>query len=124
MAIDHTERIKGVVKAALKEAAMGEPFGCFAAFCFAPQYAQVAGKSVMAGIAPAWFVTVTIRNTGLGQPDIGNGKAVYGILPDDAILSASAVELLADCRTERDQMNAQSLQQVGMDLTKALERRN
>src|SRR5690242_6316147 len=90
---------------------MGEPFG------FA-----VSGPSIWPLIGPdgqpappgpAWFVLVTIRATGLGEPDIGNGFPVPGILPSDADMQAVAQALLARCRRERDQGDASALRAAG-----------
>lgn len=117
MSVEHDARLRGVVKNALKDAAMGEPFGSFVTFTFAPQFAQGPdGSAVPVGLAPAWFILVTIRATGLGEPDIGNGRSVYGVLPSDAEIAEAAVSLLGECRKERDDTTAKTLQ-VGRDLT-------
>lgn len=125
MAVDHTARLNGVVKAALKEAAMGETFGYFVTFTFAPMYAEGPnGERMVVGLGPAWFVFVTIRGAGLTDPDIGKGRAVEGgVLPDDEPFRDLAVTLLEECREERGQAQRGTMAQVGMDLTKALERR-
>lgn len=122
MSTDHHERIARIVDRALKEAALGEPYGFTVSGPSAwPQYAQTPdGKQAMAGLAPAWFVLVTIR-AGLGEPDIGNGFPIPGVLPEDELFRQVATGLLEKCRQERDAVNGQAMKQLGMDLTKALE---
>jgi hypothetical protein len=46
---------------------------------------------------------VTIPHTLVGQPDVGNGIPVFGVLPDDAALRAAAMALLDKNRQERGQ---------------------
>lgn len=110
MSVDHTERIKGVVKAALKQASMGEAFG-FAVH--GPSIWPFRGPDgTVVGQGPAWFVVVTIR-AGLGEPDIGNGFPVPGILPEDEAFRTVATGLLERDRRERDATNAKALQAAG-----------
>ena len=121
MSVDHHERIKGVVKAALKEACMGEPFG------FAVTPASVWPIPVKpparddlppeTADMPAWFVLVTIRGAGLGEPDIGNGFPVAGILPPDEHFRQIATQLLERCRRERDATNLKAMQAAGPSMS-------
>ena len=111
MSVDHHERIKGVVKAALKDASIGEPFG----FAVTPAsiWPLVDNEGKPLGPGPAWFVTVTIRGAGLGEPDIGNGFPVPGILPSDDHFRQVATGLLERCRQERDATNLAAIQAAG-----------
>jgi hypothetical protein len=108
---DHHERLKGVVKTALKEAAMGEPFGFVVSTPGIWPVKDDQGQDV--GAAPGWFIVVTIRGAGLGEPDIGNGFPVYGVLPNDDDFRNVARRLLERCRQERDSINVKALQAVG-----------
>jgi hypothetical protein len=109
--VEHRARLEGVVKAALKEAAMGEPFG------FAVNgpgvWPLIDNQGQQAPPGPAWFVLVTIRPTGVGEPDIGNGFPVPGVLPEDEAFRAVAKGLLERCRREREQGNRKVLAAVG-----------
>jgi hypothetical protein len=111
MTVEHRARLEGVVKAALKEAAMGEPFG------FAVNgpgvWPLLDGQGNPAQPGPAWFVLVTIRPTGVGEPDIGNGFPIPGVLPEDEAFRQVAKGLLERCRTEREQGNRKVLAAVG-----------
>ena len=116
MSVDHHERIKGVVKAALKEACMGEPFGCAVTppsvwpVPVAPPERE--GEPPVTQNMPAWFVLVTIR-AGLGEPDIGNGFPVPGVLPTDEHFRQVATQLLERNRRERDATNLAAMQAAG-----------
>lgn len=111
MSINHRERIEGVVKTALKEKAMGEPFG----FVLSPPsvwpFMDQMGNQV--GQGPAWFITVTIRSDALGEPDIWSGFPVPGILPADEDFKRVATGLLENCLQQREQKKAAVLQAVG-----------
>lgn len=111
MSIGHQKRIERVVDDALKQAAMGESYGFAVSGPSIWPLIDPAGNQVPPG--PAWFVLVTIRATGVGEPDIGNGFPVPGILPSEENFRNVAQALLARCRAERDQGNAQALQAAG-----------
>lgn len=115
MSVDHHERIKGVVKTALREAAAGEPFGFVV--CTPAIWPMKNEKGEDVGIAPAWFVVVTIRGAGLGEPDIGNGFPVYGILPNDEDFRTVATQLLERNRRERDQVNMKAMREAGPSMS-------
>lgn len=111
--IDHTQRLTGVVKGALKEAAMGEAVGYAVSFGYWPQTDQTGN---VVGMGPAWFVFVSIRN-GLDPEPIGNGFPVHGLLPPDDAFVQVARGLLERCRQERDAKSAQISESLkGMDL--------
>jgi hypothetical protein len=99
MTTDHGRRIYKLVDDELKKNAMGEPYGLVVEFCFAPQRNQ---EGVIVDMFPAWFVTVTTRATGIGEPDIGNGVPVPGIMPNDDLFRQAARWLLEKNRTDRD----------------------
>jgi hypothetical protein len=99
------------VKAALKEAAMGEPFGF--AINGPGVWPLIDNQGQQAPPGPAWFVLVTIRAAGVGDPDIGNGFPVPGVLPEDEAFRAVAKGLLERCRREREQGNRKVLAAVG-----------
>lgn len=105
MSIDHTSRIEGVVKGALKEAALGEPFGYHLSFGYWP--AQDQNGQVM-GAGPAWFLCVTIRN-GLAREPIANGAPLHGLLPPDEAFAALSRRLIETARAAREQAEAQDM---------------
>lgn len=115
MSTNHRERLERVVDKALKEAALGEPYGFAVSgpgvWPLVEQDQDGQPRPVPPG--PAWFVLVTIRAAGLGEPDIGNGFPVPGVLPRDADFQTVARGLLARCRAERDNANATALQAAG-----------
>ena len=115
MSVDHHERIKGVVKTALKEACMGEPFG----FSVSPAsvWPLVGPQGEQLGPGPAWFVIVTIRGAGLGEGDIVAYFPVPGILPNDADFRTVATGLLERCRQERDKTNLAAFQASGPSMS-------
>lgn len=111
MSIGHQARLEGVVKTALKEAAMGEPFGF--AVTGPAIWPLKDGQGNDVGPGPAWFVLVTIRASGLGEPDIGNGFPVPGILPKDEDFRYVAKGLLDLNRKQRDEGNQNVIDALG-----------
>lgn len=105
MSTDHSRRIWKLCDDTLRQAALGEPYGLFVEFCFAPEI--VNGQ--VAGFKPAWMVCVTIRNSGLGLPDIGNGAPVFGLVPPDELFRQAATALLELDRKQREEGNASAL---------------
>ena len=112
MSIEHRARLEGVVKAALKEAAMGEPFGF--AVTGPAIWPLIDNEGNPAKPGPAWFVLVTIRATGVGEPDIGNGFPIPGVLPRDEDFRFIAKAMLERCRQEREQKAAGVLAAAGV----------
>lgn len=113
MSIKHQERIERIVDKALKEAAMGEPYGYAVEFCFAPAMVNTPeGPKPIGDPTPCWFIIVTIR-AGLTEPDVGNGFPVFGILPSDEDFRVVARALLERCRQDRHEGNAKVLQAFG-----------
>lgn len=106
MSANHRERIERVVDKALKEAAMGEPYG----FVISPPafWPFLGPKGQVTGQGPAWFVVVTIRATALTEPDIYQGHPVPGFLPIDDDFRTVAQELLKLCLKERATKDAQA----------------
>lgn len=88
--INHATRIDGLVKAHLKTVALGADTGYAVAQGFAPQLNE-AGQVV--GFVPAWLVTVTLRNTLLGQPDFVRLTPVPGMLPSDDMFRQAVATL-------------------------------
>lgn len=109
--IDHNERVKGVVKTALKEVAMGEPFGFVVSPPSVWPFLDAMGNQV--GQGPSWFVVVTIKNDAVGEPDIWAGFPVPGIFPDDAQFVKTAQGLLEQCRQQREKAKQAVLAAVG-----------
>lgn len=111
MSTNHRERLERVVDKALddarKEAGILEKPGFAISgpsiWPIRNEQGQPTGES-----APAWFVTVTIKSTGIGEPDIGNGFPVYGILPEDKHFQSVAVGLLGKCLEERSKQDMQA----------------
>lgn len=119
MSTNHRERIERVVDKALKEKALGEPYGF-----------SVAGQSIWpihdeqgnptGEVAPGWFIAVTIRATGLGEPDLGQGFPVYGIMPEDVHFINVAQRLFDRCIEERQKKDtADTLAAAAADWAKA-----
>lgn len=106
MSTNHRERLERVVDKALKQAAMGEPYGFTVSGPAIWPLKDGQGNDIPPG--PAWFVLVTIR-AGLTEPDIGNGFPIPGILPNDQDFEVVARALLAKNRQERDNDNAAAL---------------
>lgn len=111
MSVNHRERLECIVDKTLKMAAVGEPYGFAVNGPAIWPLQQTDGSPAQPG--PAWFVMVTIRSAGLGEPDIGNGFPVPGILPDDEHFRTIATALLERCRQERDQKNAEAFAAAG-----------
>jgi hypothetical protein len=110
--IDHNERIKGVVKTALKQKAMGEPFGFVVAPPSVWPFMDQMGNQV--GQGPAWFLVVSIRSDAVGEPDIWTGFPVPGILPADEDFTRVATGLLENCLQQREVKKQAILQAVGV----------
>lgn len=106
--IDHSSRIRGTVKAALKEAAMGEPFGYFVEFTYCPTPVKLPNGTIEPVGPPlaAWFIGVSIRATGVGDPDVVDGWPVYGFVPSDEELREIAAGVLERARRKREGQNA------------------
>ena len=121
MSTNHHERIEKLVDKALKQAAMGERYGFSVStpslWPVLNQQGQPTGQS-----APAWFVMVTIPDTAVGEPDIGNGFPVYGVLPDDEDFRKVAIGLLDRCRGDRDKANASALLEASVSGDEILRR--
>ena len=123
MSTEHSPRIHRVINAALKTAAMGEPYGFFAEYVFAPVRDK---DGIIIDLAPAWFVLVTIKSPLIGEPDLGHGFPVYGVLPTDDAFRETAVNLLALARQEASTKHAMApiseanlrgaLKSAGMDV--------
>lgn len=99
--IDHVSRLTGIVKAALREAAMGEAVGYHVSFGYWPQ-PDASGNVI--GVGPAWFVFVSVRD-GLSKDPIGNGFPIHGLLPPDQVFGDAVRGLLEKCRQDRSQKN-------------------
>lgn len=119
MSVNHRQRLEGVVRSALEGAAFKESYGYAVSQCFAP---QVGPGGKVAGLGPAWLVTVTIRD-GLAAEPVGHMFPVPGVLPEDRHFRAVAAQLLADCRRERDEKNAAAMAEAKGALQQAGERR-
>lgn len=98
MSVDHVQRINGVVKAALKEVAVGEPFG----FAVSPPaiWPVIGPNGQVVGQGACWFVVVSIRD-GL-DPDISDGFVVPGFLPTDDDFRDVAKKLFEGCKAQRE----------------------
>ena len=97
MSTDHTRRLYRAADDALRKAAMGEPYGLAVEFTFAPVMGP-GGQPT--GLGPAWFVIVTIRSPIVGEPDLGHGIPVHGVLPAEQTMAEVAVDLLKLCRQD------------------------
>lgn len=115
--IDHTARVEGVIKAKLKEHAMGQPVGFSVSQCYAPVPDQ---NGNITGIGPSWLIMVSIPHPlpmiGQGTPDIAVSVPVGGVLPPDALLAQVAQGLLEKCREEAEKIKANKPSAVGMSL--------
>lgn len=109
MSVNHLTRVTGLVKAALKEAALNEPHGFSVSQTFVYPVDQNGVPQRDQPMLPGWFVLVTIRNSGLGEPDIGNGFGIPGVMPEDAIFKTVAQSLFARCRKDRDDKQGNEL---------------
>lgn len=110
MSINHRERVERVVDKALKEAALGEPYGFWVAPGHWPYIDLATGKEV--GNGPALWITVTIRATGLGDPDLGKGYALPGVLPEDADIQFVAVGLFKGLLMDRERRDVMAVEQA------------
>lgn len=113
MSVDHNQRLTGVVKAALKEAALGATDYGYAVNgpLFAPVVDQ-AGNPV--GLNPSWLVLITLR-AGLGGEQITAPGLIPGVLPSDQAFKETAQKCLENARQQREQLNAQAMQQASME---------
>lgn len=121
MSVNHTDRYEGVVKAALKEAALGEAFGFAVSFGYWP-LKDLAGNDL--GMGAGWFIFVSIRGGGIGEPDEGNGFPVPGLLPPDELVRNVAASLLNKCRDDRDKKKNDSLAQARAAYARSMETRS
>lgn len=108
MSVDHVQRINGVVKAALKEVALGEPYG----FAVTPPaiWPIIGPNGQVVGQGACWFVVVSIRD-GL-DPDISDGFVVPGFLPTDDDFRMVAQELFKKCKAQRGKNEEQRKEQA------------
>lgn len=111
--IDHTPRINGVVKNAVKEAALGEPAGYVVSFGYWPILDPQTGQNL--GTGPAWVVVVTMKSPIVGAADLDAVFAIPGAVPPDDQFQAIARGLVANCRAQAAQktqmpMKGQSLE--------------
>jgi hypothetical protein len=115
MSVDHAKRIYKICDDALNQAAMGESDGLVVSTPAIWPLIDGEGKPV--GPGPAWFVLVTIRSTGLGESDVGNGFPVPGFLPRDEDFRFVARGLLDKCRQERDAKNLEAFKAAGPSMS-------
>lgn len=119
VSVKHQKRVEGVVDDALKSAAAGEAYG----FVVSPPawwpFLNEKGEPVGAG--PAWCVTVTIRNSGIGEPDLSIGWPIPGFLPKDEDFRMVAKSLIAQLREVRDQKQGSELDQARARFQKQME---
>lgn len=109
--IDHYERIKHVVRDALKQAAMGEPFGMVLSPPAIWPHLDAQGKVL--GPGAAWFIIVSIRDDSeIGAPDLSDGYIVSGFLPKDDHFREVATAILEKLRQERERRRAAMVQQA------------
>jgi hypothetical protein len=115
--IDHHSRIQGVVKSALKRAALSDSFGYYVAPCIVPAMAQTPKGQTFGGFHPGWMVSVTIRDTNnLGSGDLIDGGSLIGSLPPDEAFEELAMSLYERLRDRRDQAGKQALSIIGKNL--------
>jgi hypothetical protein len=110
VSINHAQRLEGVVKGALKDAALNEPFGY--AVCGPSIWPLVSPEGKEIGPGAAWLVMVSIRNTNPGEGDIWHAFPIPGMLPDDESFRNVARGLLEQCRETRDQKRGSELDQA------------
>ena len=104
MSINHRERVERVVDKALDDArkeagVLEKPSFCVGGPSIWPvrnEKGEPTGQ-----MSPAWFIVVTLKSGTLGEPDIGNGFPVYGIMPEDQHFEGIARGLLAKCLQEK-----------------------
>ena len=101
MSVKHQKRIEGIVDEALKSAAGGESYGLAVSPPAWWPFLNEKGEPVGAG--PAWCVTVSIRNSGIGEPDLSIGWPIPGFLPKDDDFRLVARSLLDQLRQAREQ---------------------
>lgn len=108
--MDLAAKYTSVVKAALKEASMGEPFDFHvsgpAMWDFRNDQGEVVARD------PGWFVIVSIRNSNPGEPDLGRGLPIPSITPPAEMFKAAAVALMEKLRQDRDQKQGSELDQA------------
>lgn len=106
MSVNHHDRIEGIVKGVLKEAAMGEPFGYSVSFGYWP---LLGPKGEPVGMGAAWMIAVSVRGTSPGDEDIVTPFPVPGFLPPDEAIRNTAAGLLEQCRKDRSQAQSAEL---------------
>lgn len=102
MSVNHQKRLEGVINEAVKKVALTEPFGYAVSFTFAPPIDQDGTPIQGVPLVPSWWVFVSIRNSLVGQPDLGNGFAINGVLPPDDAFRFVAAGLFQKCMKDRE----------------------
>lgn len=109
MSVKHQKRIEGLVDGFLKEVAGTEAYG----FAVSPPawwpFLNEQGQAVGAG--PAWCVTVSIRNSGIGEPDLSIGWPIPGFLPKDEDFRLVCQSLFRQLKEVREQKKGSELDQ-------------
>lgn len=101
MSVKHQKRIEGVVDACLKEVAGNEAYG----FAVSPPawWPFLNEQSQAVGAGPAWCVTVSIRNSGIGEPELSIGWPIPGFLPKDEDFRLVCQSLFRQLKEVREQ---------------------
>lgn len=121
MSVNQTQRVEGVVKGALKEVALNEPFGF--AVSGPSHWPFINEEGQIVGMGPGWCVLVTIRAANPGEEDFGRCRPLPGVLPTDEEFRTAAVGLLESCREERAQQRDDDLAKARAAFRLSMERR-
>jgi hypothetical protein len=109
VSVNHQKRIEGLVDQALKEVAIKEPYGYVVSMTFAPPVDGDGSPMMNKPHVPSWWLFVSIRNNLVGQPDIGNGFAINGLMPPDQVFRYVAQGLFHKCLQDKDKQQEGSL---------------
>ena len=96
--IDQAKRLREIFGAELKKLALGDTVGYAVD---GPQYVPSPQ-----GITMGWVIMVSLKhNMLIGQPDIGVGCPVMGVLPPDEVFRKGAEYILDEARKLRQEAN-------------------
>jgi hypothetical protein len=97
-----TQRLNGVVRGAIKQIAVNQPFESDVSACFAPVLHPQSHDIV--GFKHSWLVTVSIPNPLAGPDDIAVSIPLHGVVPPAAMFEDIAKRLFDRCMEQKREL--------------------